>query len=313
MDHSGELAAGSVIEWANSQEKSVEELSSDDFESYYTWCVEEDPIYEVSSSRDFGRVLGWLTSDSFCTEAHDLYLEAETMAQRDQAKRTLTNAIQTILAEEGGRALLEQKKEKARQRRERDDLIWFELVLSHGTQGNSAGATLATDEETYDSIRYDALKELDREERRQRLEDAVEQHQVNYPNQTIDWMLSNLETIDEYGGVKAATEAFERKETQEEKMKFLAQFKGIGDKYQRNIGMDIYHPDFRDTIAIDDRVQTISELLGVEFDGYNEHEEFYQSIAEDLNLEPWELDRLMYNFKAELESRISEQVHSESK
>jgi len=67
-------------------------------------------------------------------------------------------------------------------------------------------------------------------------------------------------------------------------MDCLRKFKNIGDKYARNIGMDIFHPDFQDTIALDARINRISDELGVEFDSYEEHEQFGEKSSDHATL-----------------------------
>ena len=42
--------------------------------------------------------------------------------------------------------------------------------------------------------------------------------------------------------------------------------------------------------------QKISENLGLNFNIYQEHENFFLDAAREANLNGWELDRLMYNF-----------------
>ena len=74
-------------------------------------------------------------------------------------------------------------------------------------------------------------------------------------------------------------------------------FEGIGPKYARNVWMDIYDPLFRDAVAIDERIKSITAALGYSFRTYDDHERFYQQLAKDVRLEPWELDRLLYAFK----------------
>lgn len=61
--------------------------------------------------------------------------------------------------------------------------------------------------------------------------------------------------------------------------------------------MDVYHPDFRHTVAVDERIKRITKELGYEFKNYGEHERFYQDIAREAGLEAWELDRLLYNYR----------------
>ena len=61
--------------------------------------------------------------------------------------------------------------------------------------------------------------------------------------------------------------------------------------------MDVYHEDFRDSIAIDSRIQAISEQWELEFDSYQDHEAFYLEVSKLANLNGWELDRLMFRFQ----------------
>src|ERR1700751_2251009 len=57
------------------------------------------------------------------------------------------------------------------------------------------------------------------------------------------------------------------------------QFKGIGPKYARNILMIVYHPDFRQSIAVDERIKSVSRELGLSFGSYDEEEQFYVNVA----------------------------------
>ena len=74
-------------------------------------------------------------------------------------------------------------------------------------------------------------------------------------------------------------------------------FQGIGPKYARNVWMGLYDPLFRDAVAIDERIKAITSALGYSFKSYDEHETFYREIAGEAQLEPWEVDRLLYEFK----------------
>jgi len=57
---------------------------------------------------------------------------------------------------------------------------------------------------------------------------------------------------------------------------------GIGEKYARNIMMDVYHEDFRDSIAIDSRILAISAKWGLRFKSFSDHEAFYLAVASGL-------------------------------
>ena len=108
------------------------------------------------------------------------------------------------------------------------------------------------------------------------------------------------------GGLHAAKEKALSQPGAEAKMGFMKQFKGIGGRYARNIWMDARHPDFRDRIALDQRIRGITELLGREFGSYEAEESFYLSLAEEAGLSGWELDRLLYNFTERFKAAIKE-------
>jgi hypothetical protein len=70
--------------------------------------------------------------------------------------------------------------------------------------------------------------------------------------------------------------------------------------------MDVYHPEFRNSIAVDERIKNITKRLGLRFRTYEEEETFYLDAAKRAGLDGWELDRMMYgfydDFKKELDS-----------
>ena len=61
--------------------------------------------------------------------------------------------------------------------------------------------------------------------------------------------------------------------------------------------MDVYHPDFKNYIAIDERIKKITRALGLEFRAYEPEEQFYLYVAKRAGLEGWELDRMLYGFR----------------
>ncbi len=71
--------------------------------------------------------------------------------------------------------------------------------------------------------------------------------------------------------------------------------------------MDVYHRDFHDAIAVDERIKKITKALGYSFKPaeYDEHERFYQDIAKKAGLQGWELDRLLFNYTDHFLAAIS--------
>jgi hypothetical protein len=110
-------------------------------------------------------------------------------------------------------------------------------------------------------------------------------------------MARNFDLIAEMGGPEEARRLALALEGREAKMIFMRRFWGVGDKYARDIWMSAHDPDFRDAIAVDDRIKKVTRALGYSFRTYEEHERFYQDIAAEAGLQPWEADRLLYEYQ----------------
>lgn len=125
------------------------------------------------------------------------------------------------------------------------------------------------------------------------------------PDRKARFILGCFEHIRDLGGPAAAKAALLSCVGRESKIRFLKEFPGIGPKYARNIMMDVYHKDFRDSIAIDVRIKSVSALLGVSFPSYSAHENFYLEVARRSGVNGWELDRILYNYRTEVEQALS--------
>ena len=164
--------------------------------------------------------------------------------------------------------------------------------------GNSRGwKGLIGTPANYNRIRYEGLRKLTPTDRAQLIERVCLDAGIRMPRKKAGWLTENFERIEQMGGLAAAKAQALAASGMEGKIAFLRQFSGIGDKYGRNIWMDVYHPDFRNAVAIDERIKSISTALGYGFSNYREHEQFYLDIAAEAGLDGWELDRLLYNFK----------------
>jgi hypothetical protein len=108
-------------------------------------------------------------------------------------------------------------------------------------------------------------------------------------------MAKNYDLVAEMGGPEEAKRLAFAQEGRAAKIAFMKRFYGVRDKYSRNIWMDCYHPDFRDAVVVDERIRKVTEALGYSFPSYDEYEQFYQGVAAEVGLEPWEVDRLLYN------------------
>lgn len=182
--------------------------------------------------------------------------------------------------------------------RERPDAIWYLLVQSMATQGRAAPwDKLKASPALLDEIGYDAIAALPREQRTAAFEKVFAAVGVRWPGRKASYMTTNFDRVRALGGPREARQRAFALRSRIEKIAFISQFAGIGDKYARNIWMDLYDPHFHDAIAVDERIKRITEALGLTFPTYEAHEEFYRQLARDAGMDAWDLDRLLFNYR----------------
>ncbi len=225
---------------------------------------------------------------------------------KELRRRALVDALKSPTPEM--RETLRVLKEGGRKELERPDFVWHLLLQSFSTWGGSRGwEGLIGTKENYDRVTFEALSRLAPGDRYGVVLEVLRTAKVNRPKNKAGLLVRNHDLIDKMGGPEEAKRLALAQEGREAKMAFMRRFYGVGDKYARNIWMDAYHPDFHDCIAVDERIQRVTEALGYSFGSYEEHERFYQGVAAEVGLQPWEVDRLLYGFKKEFLAVLKEE------
>ncbi len=187
----------------------------------------------------------------------------------------------------------------------RPDFIWHYLLQSFSTMGRASGwHGLIGNQDNYRRVTYATLAALTAEARNTQVRQVCRAAGIRMPDKKADYILGCFDYVQRLGGPEAAKAKLLAQPGRETKIRFLEPFPGIGPKYARNIMMDVYHEDFRDSIALDLRIKAISDALGLVFSNYAEHELFYLEVARLAGLNGWELDRLLFNFRPEVEARL---------
>jgi hypothetical protein len=191
------------------------------------------------------------------------------------------------------------KREKARAKDlERPDFIWYILLKSLAVMGNSRvnDQSVLTDDH-YAGLTFEALGEAAPEERRKRIEETFRQAGVTAAEQKSEWANDNYARIVALGGMEKARKAALSQKGQKGKVAFMKRFRGIGDKQAKGIWMDVFHQDFRSTVAVDDRTRQLASAIGHSFPSPEEQEKFFIEVAQEAGLSGWEVDRLVSAFK----------------
>lgn len=197
------------------------------------------------------------------------------------------------------------KLKQAHKELDRADFVWHFLLLSFSTMGGAGGVDgLIKDENNYSKLKFENLDKLDKKQRKKVILTTCHAAKIRWPNKKYEFIYQCFERVKELGGLDKVKECLFAQKGRENKISFLMTFPGIGQKYARNILMDVYHEEFRNSIAIDARIKKVSESLGVTFDNYSEHEQFYIKASEMAGINGWEMDRLLFNFKDEFLSAI---------
>jgi hypothetical protein len=217
---------------------------------------------------------------------------------RESMRQRLLGALRHLTPDM--KETLRKRKEEGLEQRDRPDFIWHSLLQSFATMSNARGWDgLVGNKANYNLITFEALSGLNSVERLERLDKVLRASKVRRLGKKAAWLGLNHEMIVEMGGPEEARRQALAQNGREGKLAFMQRFHGIGDKYARIIWMDVYHPDFRNAIAVDERIKRITEALGYSFKNFAEHERFYQEIAREASLEGWEVDRLLYNLQGE--------------
>ena len=217
------------------------------------------------------------------------------MANPKDARRRLACAART-LARLKSQVLQAQKDNY--EELQRPDFLWHYLLQSFATMGGAAGwQGLIGNEDNYRQVTYEAVGNLPEEKRLEHVTAVCEKAKIRYAKRKAEFIIGCHNKIQKIGGMEAARGQLLAQPDRSGKIAFLKSFPGIGEKYARNMMMDVYHDDFRDSIAVDSRIKAISAKWGLEFASYVEHEEFYLSVAREAGLNGWELDRLMFAFQ----------------
>ena len=202
---------------------------------------------------------------------------------------------------------LEKLRRDGRRRREREDFLWHALLTSFSTMGNARGYEgLIENEDLYQQLTFGAFSRLSPEQREKRADDVLRKAGVRMPARKARWLRTAYETIQDLGGLEAGNKHALCLDGREAKIQFMKQFNGVGPKYARNIWMDAYDPDFRQAVAVDQRLQSITKKIGFEFEDYDKHEAFYLQIAKEAGLDGWDVDRLLFNFHGYFEAAIED-------
>lgn len=198
-----------------------------------------------------------------------------------------------LIGDPNVKAFLESEKQKGRELLRRDDFVWHEILLSFATWGSSRGALNLI----FDGLTYERLSRLQSAKRRNLVASKFKNAKLRYPNKKTSYLLHNFSLVKGKGGVDAANRAVLEADGRENKMKALRKYKGIGEKYSHNIMMDAHHPEFHDSIAVDQRIKNISKELGLPAGRYADYLNFYRKAASKIGIDPWDLDRVLYKFQ----------------
>jgi hypothetical protein len=181
---------------------------------------------------------------------------------------------------------------------EREDFVWHYLLQSFATMGRSSGwLGLIGTPENYNELRYERLQQIKtRLGRLNHVKRICHQAKVRMPDMKAGYICGCFDKIEKSGGYKKVKAELLSLTDRGSMISYLYNFPGIGDKYARNMMMDVYHPYFRDSIAVDARIKSILSELGIETSNYKAQEEFLLGAANLAGLNGWELDRLMYGY-----------------
>lgn len=197
---------------------------------------------------------------------------------------------------------LEHTKNEAQRWGTHPDWPWNGVVLSAATRGGSARWNRNVEPRYEAELSWKALDGLPADEIRRRFESVG-----RFWRRTADWLEAVYRHVRDSGGPTKIRVTLAHLNT-EEVIAFWTAFPDVGNKYARNIMMDIYDPRFREgRFAIDSRIKSLLPGLGYQDrNHYDAQEAFLDALATDVGIEGWELDRLLYQAHQRITARLAE-------
>lgn len=211
---------------------------------------------------------------------------------------------------DGDRDRLTAQFEAGAQLRRQAGWAWYVFVQSYGTNGGVRSWDAFLAEGGADLISWDPLfagTPGDADAAAARL-DALS-HRFLAPrraSRTRPALLATLRRFHAVGGPDVVARTWMGHKRTETVLGWLKTFPMIGDKYARNMCMDVSHPLILDHIALDHRIHALCDLV----EGaparipYRSREGWLRGIAGGLGINGWYLDRLLFGRYEEIRAAI---------
>ncbi len=174
---------------------------------------------------------------------------------------------------------------------EHPDWPWTGFISSYATYGGSANWTKKI-EPRMDEFKWDRVCRLSDSDRAE-LFYAVPNPRRR--SQTLPRIEAVFQSIKKEGGPAKVRDRFAKAFSTEAWMNMLMAYPGIGLKYARNFGMDVYHRLVRDHFAVDSRLFDILWELTFSKPSFDRAESILKDLAMRLDIDNWGLDRVLYS------------------
>lgn len=195
--------------------------------------------------------------------------------------------------------------------REQDGWAWYVFVQSYATNGGVRTWEAFLADGGAEQIRWDALfgdRPDDIDAASARLEALS--HRFLTPRwaaRTRPALLTTFRRFRAVGGPDRMARNWNGHNQRDSLLDWLKTFQMIGDKYARNMCIDVSHPLILNHIALDHRIHALCDLV----EGappripYRRREGWLRGVAGALGINGWYLDRLLFGRYEEIKALIT--------
>lgn len=211
---------------------------------------------------------------------------------------------------EKDRDRLEKKFEEGARLREREGWAWDVFVQSFATNGGVKRWDAFVAEGGAERVRWDALfadAPGDVAAAASRLQAlSVTFLAPRWAARTGPALIAAFHRFHKEGGPDAVARTWMGHNETGAMLRWLKSFRMIGDKYARNMAMDVSHPLVLDHIALDHRIHALCDLVegAPPRTPYRLREGWLREIAAELGINGWLLDRLLFSRYKEIRAAI---------
>jgi hypothetical protein len=212
----------------------------------------------------------------------------QVTSNHEKEARSLTKIVRAYLGT--SQEYLESERIEAKRRIKDEDWPWNGFIISFSTLGGSKNWEQKIRPRSAE-FTWSAIENLSNTERAKLFFSLPN---PRFRKRVAEFLAQCWHEFENAGGPSQIKRKYFKLETAHDRIQYLKSFPGIGEKYARNIAMDVCDPLVSEHFALDHRLKSLVKSAVKRNLEYSEAESFLKIVADRLCVDCWTLDRVLY-------------------